>query len=96
GALAEGSPGLALGTRHGVVKVCAPDWPVRSDEFEVIGLRDGDAVGGATWLTDGAETLAFLTSAAALLRFPAGTIRPQGLKGGGMAGVAVPSGARVV
>ncbi|NLU78869.1 DNA topoisomerase IV subunit A [Micromonospora sp. HNM0581] len=96
GALAEGSPGLALGTRHGVVKVCAPDWPVRSDEFEVIGLRDGDAVVGATWLTDGAETLAFLTSAAALLRFPAGTIRPQGLKGGGMAGVAVPSGARVV
>ncbi|NGM11479.1 DNA topoisomerase 4 subunit A [Verrucosispora sp. CWR15] len=93
---AEGSPGLALGTRQGVVKVCAPDWPVRSDEFEVIGLRDGDEVVGATWLVDGAETLAFLTSAASLLRFAAGTIRPQGLKGGGMAGIALPSGARVV
>ncbi|MBQ1048062.1 DNA topoisomerase IV subunit A [Micromonospora sp. C51] len=96
GVSAEGSPGLALGTRQGVVKVCAPDWPVRSDEFEVIGLRDGDEVVGATWLVDGAETLAFLTSAASLLRFPAGTIRPQGLKGGGMAGIALPSGARVV
>ncbi|WBB52027.1 DNA topoisomerase IV [Verrucosispora sp. WMMD573] len=96
GASAAGSPGLALGTRQGVVKICAPDWPVRSDEFEVIGLRDGDEVIGATWLADGAETLAFLTSAAALLRFPAGTIRPQGLKGGGMAGIALSSGARVV
>ncbi|MGC5053988.1 DNA gyrase/topoisomerase IV subunit A [Micromonospora sp. DT48] len=96
GASAEGSPGLALGTRQGVVKVCAPDWPVRSDEFEVIGLRDGDEVVGATWLVDGAETLAFLTSAASLLRFPAGTIRPQGLRGGGMAGISLPSGARVV
>ncbi|MEG3636519.1 DNA gyrase/topoisomerase IV subunit A [Micromonospora palythoicola] len=96
GAAAQGSPGLALGTRQGVVKICAPDWPVRSDEFEVIGLRDGDEVVGATWLVDGAETLAFLTSAAALLRFAAGTIRPQGLKGGGMAGIALPSGARVV
>ncbi|MFB9849431.1 DNA topoisomerase (ATP-hydrolyzing) subunit A [Micromonospora andamanensis] len=96
GASAEGSPGLALGTRQGVVKVCAPDWPVRSDEFEVIGLRDGDEVVGATWLVDGGETLAFLTSAASLLRFPAGTIRAQGLRGGGMAGIALPSGARVV
>jgi DNA gyrase subunit A len=38
--LGEGeSPGLAMGTRQGIVKVCAPDWPVRADEFEVIGLR---------------------------------------------------------
>ena len=55
------SPGLALGTRQGVVKVCAPEWPVRSDEFEVIRLKDGDEVVGATWLTDGSETLAFVT-----------------------------------
>ena len=34
------SPGLALGTRSGVVKVCAPEWPVRSDAFEVISLRE--------------------------------------------------------
>ncbi|MFI2711396.1 DNA topoisomerase (ATP-hydrolyzing) subunit A [Micromonospora sp. NPDC018662] len=96
GPSAEGSPGLALGTRQGVVKVCAPDWPVRSDEFEVISLRDGDEVVGASWLTDGAEALAFVSSEASLLRFAASLVRPQGVKGGGMAGINLPAGARVV
>ncbi|SCG76683.1 DNA gyrase/topoisomerase IV subunit A [Micromonospora inositola] len=96
GPSAEGSPGLALGTRQGVVKVCAPEWPVRSDEFEVISLREGDEVVGATWLTDGAETLAFISSEASLLRFAASVVRPQGVKGGGMAGINLPTGARVV
>jgi DNA gyrase subunit A len=72
GEQATGSPGLALGTRRGMVKVCAPEWPVRSDEFEVIGLKGGDEVVGATWLADGAETLAFVSSEASLLRFAAG------------------------
>lgn len=96
GAPAEGSPGLALGTRQGMVKVCAPDWPVRADEFEVISLRDGDEVVGTTWLTDGAESLAFVTSEASLLRYPVGLVRPQGLRGGGVAGVSLPGDARVV
>jgi len=90
------SPGLALGTGQGVVKVCAPEWPVRSDEFEVIGLRAGDEVVGATWLTDGSETLAFVTTDASLLRFPARLVRPQGLKGGGMAGITLTADARVL
>ncbi|MET7418829.1 DNA topoisomerase IV subunit A [Dactylosporangium sp. NPDC005555] len=93
---AEGSPGLALGTRNGMVKICAPEWPVRADEFEVIGLRDGDEVVGATWLADGTETLAFVSSDASLLRFPAKLVRPQGLKGGGMAGMALPDGVQVL
>ncbi|MFD0788735.1 DNA gyrase C-terminal beta-propeller domain-containing protein, partial [Micromonospora azadirachtae] len=96
GSAAEGSPGLALGTRQGVVKVCAPEWPVRADEFEVIGLREGDEVVGATWLTDGAEALTFLTSEASLLRFPATLVRPQGIRGGGMAGISLPGTAQVV
>jgi DNA gyrase subunit A len=91
-----GSPGLALGTKDGVVKVCSPEWPVRSDEFDVIGLRDGDEVVGATWLTDGDETLTFITSDSSLLRFPAGLVRPQGLKGGGMAGINRADGAEVI
>jgi DNA gyrase subunit A len=90
------SPGLALGTRQGVVKVCAPEWPVRSDEFEVIGLREGDEVVGATWLTDGAETLTFVSSDASLLRFGAKLVRPQGLKGGGMAGISLSGNAQVM
>src|SRR5882724_1341321 len=90
------SPGLALGTRQGVVKVCAPEWPVRSDEFEVITLKEGDAVIGATWLTDGTETLAFMSSDASLLRYQASMVRPQGLKGGGMAGINLAADADVV
>ncbi|HKT03361.1 MAG TPA: DNA topoisomerase (ATP-hydrolyzing) [Rugosimonospora sp.] len=96
GEQAAGSPGLALGTVRGVVKVCAPEWPVRADEFEVIGLRDGDEVVGAVWLRDEAETLAFVTSDASLLRFGAGLVRPQGLKGGGMAGINLAADARVL
>ena len=96
GERAEGSAGLALGTRQGAVKVCAPDWPVRSDEFEVIGLKEGDEVIGATWLTDGTETGVFLSSDSSLLRFDLSAVRPQGLKGGGMAGINLAAGAEVV
>jgi len=96
GEQAAGSPGLALGTEKGVVKVCAPDWPVRSDEFDVISLKDGDRVIGATWLTSAEQTLVFVTSAASLLRYSASLVRPQGLKGGGMAGVKLSGDARVV
>ena len=90
------SPGIAMGTKYGVVKVCAPEWPVRSDEFEVITLKDGDEVLGAAWLADGSESVAFVTSDASLLRFQAKLVRPQGLKGGGMAGVNLTAESEVV
>jgi DNA gyrase subunit A len=90
------SPGLALGTRQGMVKVCAAEWPVRSDEFEVISLKGGDEIVGATWLTDGTETLAFVSSDASLLRYAAALVRPQGLKGGGMVGINISADAQVV
>ncbi|MBO3742096.1 DNA gyrase/topoisomerase IV subunit A [Actinoplanes flavus] len=93
---AEGSPGIAMGTKMGIVKVCSPEWPVRSDEFEVITLKEGDEVLQATWLTDGGESLVFITSDANLLRFPAKLVRPQGLKGGGMAGVNLSADAEVI
>jgi DNA gyrase subunit A len=85
-----------MGTRQGVVKVCAPEWPVRSDEFEVITLRDGDEVLQATWLADASESLVFVTSDASLLRFGAKLVRPQGLKGGGMAGINLSPDAEVI
>ncbi|MFL6124507.1 DNA gyrase subunit A [Actinophytocola sp.] len=96
GERAEGSPGLALGTRHGVVKVCTPEWPVRSDEFEVISLKDGDEVVGASWLTDGAEMLVFVSSDSSLLRFSASMVRPQGVKSGGIAGINLAADASAV
>jgi DNA gyrase subunit A len=96
GERAEGSPGLALGTKHGVVKICSPEWPVRSEEFEVISLKDGDEVIGASWLHDGAETLVFLSSDSSLLRYSASAVRPQGVKGGGMAGINLAAGTEAV
>ncbi len=90
------SPGLALGTRQGVVKVCSPEWPVRSDEFEVITLKEGDELVGATWLRGAEETLVFVSSDASLLRYSASLVRPQGLKGGGMAGINLSGDARAV
>jgi DNA gyrase subunit A len=87
--------GLALGTRQGIVKITKPEWPVRSDDFEVISLKDGDEVIGATWLTTGTEKLTFIASDASLLHIK-DDVRPQGLSGGGMAGISLAPDAEVV
>jgi DNA gyrase subunit A len=88
-------PGLALGTRQGVVKRVNPE-VLNKDEWEVISLKDGDEVVGAVQLTTGAEELCFVTSDAQLLHYPADGVRPQGRSGGGMAGVRVAAKERVV
>jgi DNA gyrase subunit A len=62
------------------------------DEWEVIGLKDGDEVVGAVELATGAEELCFISSDAQLLHFGAGLVRPQGRSGGGMAGIKLGSG----
>ncbi|WP_017597877.1 DNA gyrase subunit A, partial [Nocardiopsis lucentensis] len=64
-------PGFAVGTEGGVVKRVAPDFPPNKDDFEVITLKDGDRLVGATQLSTGEEDLAFVTSEAQLLRFSA-------------------------
>ena len=94
--LHESSPGLALGTEQGVVKRVVPDWPENKDEFEVIGLKDGDRVVGAVELRTGEEELVFISSDAQLLRFQASQVRPQGRPAGGMAGIKLADGAVVL
>ena len=94
--LAADSPGLALGTAQGVVKRVSPDYPTNRDAFEVVALRPGDTVVGAVELRTGEEDLVFVTSDAQLLRFPAASVRPQGRAAGGMAGIRLDAGARVV
>ncbi|MFJ6216317.1 DNA topoisomerase (ATP-hydrolyzing) subunit A [Streptomyces sp. NPDC092296] len=94
--LDESSPGLALGTVQGVVKRVVPDWPANKDEFEVISLKEGDSVIGAVELRTGEEDLVFIASDAQLLRYPAGQVRPQGRPAGGMAGIKLADGARVL
>ncbi|RDV43443.1 DNA topoisomerase IV [Leifsonia sp. ku-ls] len=86
---------IALGTRQGVVKRVAPgDW-ANKPEFEIIALKAGDEVVGATTVTD-ADELVFVASDAQLLRFAASTVRPQGRAAGGMAGINLGSDARVI
>jgi len=62
---------------------------------EIIALKDGDRVVGAAPASDGAE-LVFVASDAQLLRFDASSVRPQGRSAGGMAGIRLSDGARVV
>jgi DNA gyrase subunit A len=97
--LAPEAGGVALGTASGVVKRVTADYPGRPD-FDVISLRDGDSVVGAVQLRTGqddpVENLVFITSDAQLLRFPAAGVCPQGRGGGGIAGIKLAAGQRVV
>ncbi|MEU0402687.1 DNA topoisomerase IV subunit A [Streptomyces sp. NPDC006197] len=94
--LEESSPGLALGTLQGVVKRVVPDYPANKDELEVITLKEGDRIVGATELQTGEEDLVFITSDAQLLRYQASQVRPQGRPAGGMAGIKLAAGAEVI
>ncbi|GAA3465708.1 DNA gyrase/topoisomerase IV subunit A [Nonomuraea roseola] len=89
-------PGLALGTAQGVVKRVVPDYPANRDDFEVIGLKEGDTVVGAVELESEEHDLVFITADAQLLRFPASAVRPQGRPAGGMAGIRLDDGGRVI
>ncbi|WP_128374899.1 DNA gyrase/topoisomerase IV subunit A [Streptomyces cavernae] len=94
--LDESSPGLALGTEQGVVKRVVPDYPSNKEELEVITLKEGDRIVGAAELRTGEEDLVFITDDAQLLRYQASQVRPQGRPAGGMAGVKLTEGAKVI
>ncbi|MBN0046507.1 DNA topoisomerase IV subunit A [Streptomyces actuosus] len=94
--LDESAPGLALGTEQGVVKRVVPDYPANKDELEVITLKEGDRIVGAVELRTGEEDLVFITDDAQLLRYQASQVRPQGRPAGGMAGVKLTEGAKVI
>lgn len=86
-------PGLALGTRRGVVKRVNPE-VIGKDSWDVIRLEEGDEVVGAVELRS--PGLAFVTTDAQLLHYPADAVRPQGRSGGGVAGIKLSPGAEVV
>lgn len=91
-----GSAGVALGTARGVVKRVIPEYPTNKVSWDVIRLDDDDRVVGAVELRSDDEDLVFITTDAQLLRFSASAVRPQGRAGGGVAGIKLNSGARVV
>ncbi len=88
-------PGIALATAQGVVKRVSTDYPARP-EFELVTLKDGDSVVGAATVRSESDELVLVSSDAQLLRFPAGAVRPQGRAAGGMAGIRLERGQRVV
>jgi DNA gyrase subunit A len=90
----DGKTVVALGTRLGAVKRVAPEPVPAKDAWDVISLKDGDAVVGAAPAGDDVE-LVFVTSDAQLLHFPASTVRPQGRSAGGMAGIKLSEDASV-
>ncbi|EGG44747.1 DNA gyrase/topoisomerase IV subunit A [Streptomyces griseoaurantiacus] len=94
--LDESSPGLALGTEQGVVKRVVPDYPSNKEELEVITLKEGDRIVGAAELRTGEEDLVFITDDAQLLRYQASQVRPQGRPAGGVAGIKLTQGAKVI
>jgi len=94
--LGADGPGLVLGTAAGVVKRVVPDSPTGKDTWDVIRLAEGDSVVGAAELHEDLRELCFVTSDGRLLHFAAAAVRAQGRAGGGVAGVALSSGARVV
>ncbi|TGN76770.1 DNA topoisomerase IV subunit A [Streptomyces bauhiniae] len=94
--LDETSPGLAIGTEQGVVKRVLPDYPSNKDELEVITLREGDRIVGAVELRTGEEDLVFISDDAQLLRYQAAQVRQQGRAAGGVAGIKLTEGAKVI
>ncbi|KGM14273.1 DNA gyrase/topoisomerase IV subunit A [Cellulomonas bogoriensis] len=88
-------PTLVLATARGVIKRVAGEAAPNRDTFEVISLKDGDRVVGAARCED-EDHLVMVTSDAQVLRFAADLVRPQGRSAGGMAGVRLADGQRVV
>ncbi|WP_127793389.1 DNA topoisomerase (ATP-hydrolyzing) subunit A [Agromyces sp. LHK192] len=86
---------IVLGTAQGVVKRVAPGGHPNRPEFEVIALKPGDSVVGAAQGGDDDE-LVFVANDAQLLHFPASSVRPQGAAAGGMAGIKLADGAKVI
>ncbi|TFD75395.1 DNA gyrase/topoisomerase IV subunit A [Cryobacterium fucosi] len=86
---------IALGTRFGIVKRVTPgDWANKPD-FEIIALKPKDVVVGAAQGPE-ADELVFVASDSQLLRFPAGSVRPQGRTAGGMAGIKLAGDTQVI
>ena len=85
---------IAVATAQGIIKRVAVDWP-NKEEFEVITLKDGDRLIGAS-LTEGATEYVLITSDAQLLRFDAGSVRATGRQAAGISGINLSVGATVI
>lgn len=83
---------VLLVCEDGTVKVTKPDYPARGESFPII--KDGAVVVHAGPVVG--ENIVMVTSDARLLAFPANKVNAQGRTGGGVAGMKVNAGERVV
>ena len=86
---------LAIGTRAGVVKRWNRESPTTMDSWNVIELKEGDEVLHAADAAD-KDRIVFVSSDSSLLTFEAGNVRPQGRTAGGMAGIRLAEGQKVL
>ena len=86
---------LMLATAHGMTKRVLVDPESKRDDWELISLKDGDAVIGAAACPEG-DQIVLITSDAKTLKFPAASVRVQGRSAGGMAGISLADGAEVI
>ncbi len=91
----DSSSTFALATADGVVKRITSDQLPSKSGNVLISLKDTDSVVGICPADDESE-LIFVTSDAQLLRFSSQLVRPQGASAGGMSGIRVADGARVI
>lgn len=86
---------IVLGTAQGVVKRVSPGGYPNKPDFELISLKPGDEIVGVGQGGDD-DVLVFIADDSQLLRFAASAVRPQGVAAGGMAGISLSAGARVL
>jgi DNA gyrase subunit A len=89
---------LLLGTASGVVKRVAADAPANKKDWDLINLREGDRVVGAIQVPNSARDLriVLVSDDGQLLHFPSDAVRAQGRAAGGVAGINLSAGARVL
>jgi len=94
----DGGLGVFFATRKGTVKITSPDYPVRSDEFDLIGLENGDEIVAANWVDKNIAggVVALLASDSSLLVFGLDKIRPQGRTGAGVVGMKLGEGSEIL
>lgn len=92
--------GIFFATEHGMVKITQPDYPARSDDFELIKLNADDKVVAASWVGGKQlapeSTVSILTTDSSLLTFTADKLRPQGRTGAGVTGIKLAAKAKVL
>lgn len=95
--LGKNDVGLAMMSRNGTVKISKADWPSRA-EFPVFTLDDDDSIVGSRWLGRSIKATFFVAASSDgnALVFPADSVRVAGSKSGGVKGMKLKDGARVV